>query len=201
MRLLHYAANPKESVMAGEPLIMRTPTEGVAERIRRGDRAAFEEFFRAEYARLCSFLADQVGSAAEAEELAQDVLLRLWRARERLREHGSLRSYLYRSARNAAINHRRRAALELQHSELGHIPVPPSPPADERLRLRLLAETMSVALRDLPDRCRLIFDLSRRQQLTHAEIAEVLDISPRTVGTQIGRALKLLRHRLAPLLD
>lgn len=187
--------------MAGEPLIMCTPAEGVAERIGRGDRAAFEEFFRAEYGRLCSFLADQVGSAAEAEELAQDVLLRLWRARAQLRRHDSLRSYLYRSARNAAINHRRRAALERQHSDITHIPVSASPPADERLRLRLLGEAAAAAIRDLPERCRLIFDLSRRQHLTHAEIAEVLNISPRTVETQIGRALKLLRYRLAPLLD
>lgn len=187
--------------MAGEPLVITTPTEGVAERIALGDPAAFEEFFRAEYARLCSFLADQVGSAAEAEEIAQDVLLRLWRSRARLRSHSSLRSYLYRSARNAAINHRRRAALESQHSDVAHFPVAASVPTDERLRLRILGEAATAAMRDLPERCRLIFDLSRRRHLSHAEIAEALDISPRTVETQIGRALKLLRSRLAPLLD
>jgi RNA polymerase sigma-70 factor (ECF subfamily) len=187
--------------MAGDPLVISTPTEGVAERIGRGDPAAFEEFFRAEYARLCSFLLDQVGSAAEAEEIAQEVLLRLWHARGQLREHGSIRSYLYRSARNAAINHRRRAALEREHSAAGHVPVAPCAPADERLRLRLLAEAATAAIRELPERCRLIFDMSRRRHLSHAEIAEALDISPRTVETQIGRALKLLRRRLAPLLD
>lgn len=187
--------------MAAEPLVMTTPAEGVAERIAQGDPAAFEALFRAEYTGLCRFLAGQVGSAAEAEEIAQEVLLRLWNARGRLREHASLRAYLYRSARNAAINHRRRAALERRHSEVAHVPLAVSPAADERLRLRLLAEAATAAVRELPERCRLIFDMSRSSHLTHAEIAEALDISPRTVETQIGRALALLRRRLAPLMD
>jgi len=187
--------------MAAEPLSICTPAEGVAERVAQGDPAAFEELFRAEYAGLCRFLVGQVGSAAEAEEIAQGVLLRLWGARGQLREHASIRSYLYRSARNAAINHRRRAALERRHSEVVHLPLSVSPAADERLRLRLLAEAATAAVRELPERCRLIFDMSRRSHLSHAEIADALDISPRTVETQIGRALALLRRRLAPLMD
>ncbi len=188
--------------MAGDPPLSVASPPGLAARIRGGDAQAFEALFRAEYGRLCSFLQSQVREAAVAEELAQDVMLRLWQARERLHPDASLRAYLYRSARNAAINRNRRAVYERNWAvREAHAPVPAGPGADARVRTSELAAAAAAAIAALPDRCRLIFLMSRSQHLSHAEIAESLDLSRKTVEAQIGRALKLLRDRLAPYME
>jgi RNA polymerase sigma-70 factor (ECF subfamily) len=75
-----------------------------------------------------------------------------------------------------------------------------APPADEDLGLQELEAALRAAVLTLPPRCREIFELSRFQTLSYAQIAEVLDISVKTVEAQMGRALRILRERLAPWL-
>ena len=75
-----------------------------------------------------------------------------------------------------------------------------APGADEELRYGEVAKAAARAIESLPERCRLVFTLSRQQHLTYAEIAQTLDISVSTVETQMWRALKILRAKLAPYL-
>jgi RNA polymerase sigma-70 factor (ECF subfamily) len=79
------------------------------ERIRAGDPGAFEALFREHYHGLCLFAARLVASDAVAEELVQDVLLRVWQQRERWTVTGSVAAYLYGAVRNQALGHLRRA--------------------------------------------------------------------------------------------
>lgn len=167
-------------------------------RIRAGDERALETVFRAHYAGMASFVQRFVRSADLAEELVQDVFLKLWSKREQLAEIETLRTYLFRAARNTALNYLRRAKLERKwREEHGTDNDPPTAfAADEETVEQEVAIAVQEAIGRLPPRCREIFLLSRDGGLTYAEIARSLEISVKTVETQMGRALKSLRSSL-----
>jgi RNA polymerase sigma-70 factor, ECF subfamily len=186
---------------------MHSPEEGSAldsqalsRRIREGDVAAFETAFRLYYARLCSFARHRVGSLAAAEEIVQETFLRVWQNRHRLDPAQSLRAYLYRSVLNHSLNEMKHREVENRWLRLETNARLTSEPADEGIQTSELAAAVQQTLGNLPERCRLIFTMSRDQGLTYAEIAETLDISIKTVETQMGRALKALRSSLATFL-
>ena len=167
-------------------------------RIRAGDERALEAVFKAHYAGMASFVQRFVRSQDLAEELVQDVFLKLWSKREQLAEIETFRTYLFRAARNTALNYLRRAKLERRwREEQGTDDDPPSSlAADEETVEQELSVAVQEAINRLPPRCREIFLLSRDGGLTYAEIARSLDISVKTVETQMGRALKALRASL-----
>jgi RNA polymerase sigma-70 factor (ECF subfamily) len=169
-----------------------------ARRVRAGDVAALEEAFRACYANMCGFVRAQVASADTAEDLVQDVFMRVWQTRNRLDPNGSLRSLLYRAAHNAALNflkHRNVESRWLHTATTSTAGLAVG--GDDPAAFKELAGAVDHALAALPERCRLIFIMSRQQGLSYAEIAETLDLSVKTVETQMGRALKALRSALS----
>jgi RNA polymerase sigma-70 factor (ECF subfamily) len=173
----------------------------LARRIREGDVAAFEIVFRGNYGGLCSFVRQHLGSADAAEEVVQDVFLNVWRGRGGIDPEQSLRAYLYRAARNTALNQLKRRKLEARW--LGAAAANPqssTPLADDAVREQELTIAIQQKVAALPERCRLIFTLSREQGLSYSEIADALGISVKTVETQMGRALKSLRAGLAAFL-
>lgn len=167
--------------------------------------AEFEALFRAYYVPLCAFVNRVVGSRAVAEELVQEVFLYLWEHRARWSAHTSVRTYLYTAARNAALNYLRRERIEQRATHADETTVSlftRSPLGLERaLALAEFERAVKHAIEQLPERCREVYTLSREQNLSYAEIAGVLGISPKTVEVHIGRAFKLLRKQLAPYLQ
>ena len=179
-------------------LLEQTNEQALLERIRAGDHAAFTTAVQTCYAGLCDFAWRYVRSTAIAEEVVQEVFLRLWEHREHLRSDGSLRAYLYRAVKNRSLNHLRDQQTKTQKTEaladyLTHTP----PQADKAMLQEELAHRIRQALDALPERRRTIFVLSKLHGLTYTEVASVLDISVNTVDTQMRRALHLLRERLA----
>lgn len=170
------------------------------EEIRNGDRVAFEALFRTYAGRLCSFTRQYVKSAEVAEEMVQDLFFKIWRRREGWKLRGSVKSYLYTAARNQALNylkHQRvvdewteEARYHNHHDSNGRSP-------EDELCYKELSQAIEEALNQLPERRRLIFTLSRQHDMTYKEIAETLDISIKTVETQMSRALKMLRKLLS----
>ena len=181
-----------------------SPDRELVARIRAGDEHAFEAVFRTHYDGLCRFAAGIVGSDAEAEELAQEMLLRIWRQREDLMIAGSLPAYLYAAIRNGALNRLRRGRAEQrwrdQVTREGDVPhhggAEPAR-ADDDLRSTELAAAIERAVDELPPRRRQAYVLRRQHHLSYAEIAAVMEIAPKTVEIQIGAALKTLRQKLA----
>jgi RNA polymerase sigma-70 factor (ECF subfamily) len=162
------------------------------------DRAWLEALFRERYAELCRFVYRFVGSKEAAEDVVQDLFVGVWNDRARWREYGTaIVPILYTAARNRAFNALKRRRLEERHA---------AAPADEPAAADVDAEIREDEVRDavrravaaLPERCRLIFTLSRENGMTYAEIAGTLGLSVKTVETQMGRALRSLRSRLAP---
>ncbi len=169
-------------------------------RLRGGDGEAFDAIFRAYYAPLVGLAEGVLRNRAVAEEVAQDVMLELWRRRETLPVEESLRAYLFRATRNRALNHLRHSRVERRGephvaTETSHRPTAPAALVEEEIDAAL-----RTAVDDLPERCREVFELSRVHGLRYAEIASALGISVKTVEAQMGKALRILRERLAPWL-
>ena len=167
------------------------------EGLRQSDQAAFDAIFRAHYPHLVAFVERMLRQRAVAEDIAQDVMLELWRRREEILISESLRAYLLRATRNRSLKKLRHAKVA-QRAE-------PQLVGEESVGHRgdayLVEEEIEVALRsavtELPPRCREVFELSRVHGMRYAEIAAALGISIKTVESQMGKALALLRDRLA----
>lgn len=166
------------------------------QRVQAGDEGAYDSVFRTWYPVLVRVATAMLKDVDAAEEVAQEVMLELWLRRQVLDADVSLRGYLLRSIRNRSLNHIRhlkvRRDSEFDIQALYNEPVA----SDQPIVAKELAEAVQVAVRELPPRCREVFELSRVDGLKYAEIAEALDISQKTVEAQMGRALKIMRERL-----
>ena len=199
---------PSASHMAHPPPGSQPPPTSAADaadvvaRVRAGDERAFERLFRAHYDGLCGFVIRYVHQRALAEELVQDLFAALWARRESWEVRGgsgSVRAYLFAAARNRALNLRARRAVERDWEaaetdvrELHRAP----PRADDALEAAELHARLDAAIESLPERCRLVMQLRWRDQLSYAEIAEVMGISTKGVENQLSRGLKALRETL-----
>lgn len=168
--------------------------------LRGGEQAAFDAIFRAYYPHLVSFAQSLLNDRGSAEDAAQDVMLELWRRRDALAIHESLRAYLLRATRNRALNQLRHANVERRAEPLliGEESVEAA--AGSRVVAAELRDAIVSAVTELPPGCREVFELSRTHGLRYAEIAATLGISVKTVESQMGKALRHLRMRLAPWL-
>ena len=169
-------------------------------RLREGDEAAFDTIFRTWYEQLVALGDRMVRDRAAAEEIVQEVMLELWRRRDRLAADGSPQAYLFTATRNRALNYLRHLRVRAK----GEPFLLPDEAAAERADFGAVESEIEAAIRDaiseLPPRCREVFELSRIQGLKYSEIAQTLGVSVKAVEAQIGKALKLLRDRLAPWL-
>ncbi len=162
--------------------------------------SSFDELVRAHYGRLCNFAYRFVRSRDAAEDVVQEVFVRLWRQRDQFDVRDPL-PYLYRAVRNRLVTCRRaelvrerwRTSVAREHVH--------AVDAGSELELAELRRALARAVEALPERCRVIFTMSREQDLSYPEIARSLGISVKTVETQMGRALKALRTKLAGYLS
>jgi RNA polymerase sigma-19 factor, ECF subfamily len=165
-------------------------------RLRAGETSAFDAIFRANYALLVRVAEAMLRERATAEEIAQDVMLELWRRRQSLDVTESVRGYLLQATRNRSLNELRHRAIQRKSEphvieNTAHLP-----PTDSEVREDEIRAALQSAVADLPDRCRQVFELSRVDGLKYSEIATRLGISVKTVEVQMGKALRLLRERL-----
>jgi RNA polymerase sigma-70 factor (ECF subfamily) len=165
--------------------------------LRAGSQDAFDSMFRTYYARLVGLAEAMLRDRGTAEEIAQDVMLELWRRRETLHVETSLRAYLFRATRNRALNHIRHLRISRRSDVHAAGETVAAPIADAQVAESEIDAAVQRALRVLPPRCREVFELSRMHGLKYAEIARTLDISVKTVEAQMGKALRILREELS----
>lgn len=166
-------------------------------RLRAGDQAAFDAIFRAHYAALVGLADGMLRSRAAGEDVVQEVMLELWRRRETVVIQESLRAYLVRSTRNRALNHIRHANVQRKAEPQLARDEAILPTGASLLVAGELRNAITAAVAELPPACREVFMLSRTHGLRYAEIAETLGISVKTVESQMGKALRHMRNRLA----
>lgn len=147
------------------------------------------------------FASGYVQSADAAEDIAQEAFVRLWQQRHSWKSTGSVRSFLYRVARNLALNETRSRRIRLLHRERAAAALMPEPTAVSSLEADDVQRRVDAAVAALPERRREIFILARHHDLSYAEIAETLGISPQTVANQMSAALATLREGLKDLVS
>jgi RNA polymerase sigma-70 factor (ECF subfamily) len=166
--------------------------------VRNGDAGAFTCLFEKYSGKLYRFAYGFLKSKEDAEEVVQDAFVRLWEAREKLDENGSLGGYLFRITYRLVMNRFRSAALEKRHAE--NMPRPGETArntTEQELAGREMEQLVEMAVSALPPRRKMIFQLSRYSQLTHQEIADQMHISKKTVEAQITEALRQVRRYLS----
>ncbi len=171
-------------------------------KIKTGDKDAFERLFLKFYDPLCNFAWRYVHSVHISEELVQDVFLNVWESRERLDPDKNIKSYLYKAVRNKVLNYLKHKDVAEKYNKqidwLNSVDISQMHDFDEQSEF---IEAAQEAIEDLPEGARRIYKLSRKDGLSYQEIADVLDISVRTVESQMSRALEKLRNSLSEYLS
>ena len=166
-------------------------------RLAAGDESAFDAIFRIWYAPLVRVATYLLHDPGTAEEIVQDVLLEVWRRRETLAFEQEPRRYLMRATRNRALNHVRHSAVAARAAARDISDESHAATAPAIVQAAELEVAITQAVATLPTRCRAVFELSRRHHMSYVQIAEALDIAPKTVENQMGKALRMLRVALA----
>lgn len=166
----------------------------------------FHEIFKEYYSSLCLYALKFVADPDASKDIVQDVLIRFWEENNKLLNKNLIKPYLFKAVKNKSLNYLKRekrktgldqflidSGLELESSNhdvtLSSITI-------SNLRIEL-----EKSIEDLPEQRRKIFRMSRYDNLRHKEIADILNISPKTVETQIYRSLSFLRTKLKHYLD
>ena len=158
--------------------------------LKNGSEDGFEQLFRKYYASLCLFTFQFLQDREKAEEIVQEVFAGIWAKRKNLDIGSSIKNYLFHAVKNRCLNLIQHEKVEKRYSE--------------RLRLEFLSAQdpdpyfLEVGLQRKIEE---IFILSRGEGLKYQEIADRLDISVKTVETQMGLALKQLREMLKDYSD
>lgn len=169
-------------------------------KIRKGDEEAFELLFKKYYVRLCGFARKFTINTEEAEEIVQEVFLKIWEKRELLKSEKEIKPYLFMSVQNLCFNLLEHKKVEDKYYSVIEFVYKNSDrkefDAFEELLGTELQERVKKVTDSLPAECQRIFLMSRNEGLKYAEIAERLEISIKTVETQMSRALAKFRKEL-----
>jgi len=170
------------------------------------EEKAFEELFAYYYPRLYRYAFRYLKNEFWAEELSMEVLARVWEKKTAITNHETFENYLFTAARNHLINHWQRKidgllSLETLPAGVGEAKGNAASSSYDPLLYKELENVYHNSLSELPPQRRLIFLLHRNERLSYKEIAQKLNISPRTVENQIGAALKQLRVAMLQYLN
>jgi len=180
-----------------EPKTVDLPGDQLLVTLQAGDITAFEMIFKTYYQPLCNYAYSFVHDRDEAEEIVQATFLSVWEKKDNLTIHTGVKPYLYAMVRNAALNVLKHEKIKQQHATVELAVAERSVESVTRTVMASeLEDRIYKALNKLPEQCRLVFKLSRFEELKYAEIAEQLNISIKTVENQMGKALKIMREQL-----
>jgi len=166
-------------------------------RLKNGDQTAFELLFHFYYPGLVVYSSQFTTDKNEAEEIVQDFFVRFWQKHQQLIPSDSLKNYFFSSVKNSSLNFLKHKKIEERYiKEMGelsnhHLVYEPDLYIDSELQ-----EKIKHGINNLPEKCQEIFIMSRIRGMKNDEIAAELNLSKRTVETQITKALKVLRVEL-----
>lgn len=191
----------------GAPLALVPEDRDWIERIRGGNQPAFESLFRLYVRPLTAFAHRYVQSLSAAQSVVDDVFARLWQGRHSWAFHGTVRGNLFASTHRVALEVLNRTHRESRwHAGLPpdgptFVPDPMRMPIDDRVSVKELEASVTVAIARLPGRARVVAFMRWSDQLTRAEIATVLGMNVRTVHTQLTPSAQAMRRRLGSPYD
>jgi RNA polymerase sigma-70 factor (ECF subfamily) len=169
-------------------------------RIQLGDEQSFSILFQNYYVPLYQFAGRYILDTQSAENIVQDVFVKIWISRNKISIRSNLKSYLYSSVKNQCVNFivQQKKFVSEKDAVLSQKKSSNSPEM-EYINNELF-ESIHHAINLLPEKCRQIYLMKRYDNLKYSEIAEILDISVNTVKTQLKRAIKFLFDKISPLI-
>lgn len=165
--------------------------------LQNGDRLAYTEIFERYKFILHHHAIKKLPNREEVKDIIQEVFTALWIKRDYIHIHTNLSGYLYTSLKHSILDHFSRQKVRDKYIDsiknfVGQEQVMP----DYQIREKQLSAAVEAEILALPEKMRMVFELSRKTHLSHKEIAAQLGISEKTVNRQISNALKILRSRL-----
>ena len=171
--------------------------ENILTRLKANDKDALKALFDAYYLPVCQSIHRIIREKQTVEDLAQDVFLKVWQKRAQLQVNSSLKAYLCRMGINEAISFLRKHKNK-EKEEITEFNTPNllAQNVEQSYLQNELESKIKEAINSLPPKCRMVFQLSRYEELSYKEIAEKMEISVKTVENQMGKALRVLRERM-----
>ncbi|MEP5339168.1 MAG: RNA polymerase sigma-70 factor [Algibacter sp.] len=162
--------------------------------LKKGNEYAYAYLVKTYFKPLCHYAFGLSRDHFVAEDLVQNVLIRFWEKRNKLKSDTSIKSFLYKSVYNEFINlYRKEVSTDKLREKYFMTIKPLYEEGDVELdRLMILVKQ---AIEQLPPKCKEIFLLSKKEGLTYAEIADYLNISQKTVENQMGIAFTIIRKK------
>lgn len=170
-----------------------TYREPLLQKVALGDQLAFRELYHTFHKRLHYFAFALVKTKEAAEEIVEDVFIRLWNQRSTVTEINNLKIYLYTATKNTALNYLSRKARESIIEPFDNIDIALQETGVSPEQIMITAEIyqkIRQAVEALPPRCKMIFKLIREDGLRYKEVSEILNISINTIDAQMAIAIQ-----------
>lgn len=168
----------------------------------KGDRNSFKSIFRDYYQPLCHLSMQYLEDEEEARGVVQEAFVKLWEIRQNLDPDSNIRNFLFTLVKNNCLNLLKRRQIILRHHEnirrleMHYQYESLARMGDDYLEIEELKQRIDLAIRKLPEHCRVVFEMSRFEDLKNREIAEKLGVTQKTVEAHLTKALKILRKDL-----
>jgi RNA polymerase sigma-70 factor (family 1) len=176
---------------------INTNDSDLARRIKHGEKNAYQELFERYAPIIFQFSLSYLKNKADAEELVQDVFLKIWEKREILDGAQNIKAYIFKIAVNTIYDFIRRKNIEKTFNDFAQVNFNKSSNVTwDTVIFEEMQTTLNELVAQMPEQRRRVFYLSKRKGLTNSQIAQKLDLSKRTVENQLYRALDFLKENL-----
>lgn len=169
------------------------------QQLKKSSPFAFQVLFDKYSQKIYRFSLSYLKDKAEAEEIVQEVFMKIWSSRNELVDHTSFESFLFTMAKNAILNTLRKSKYHQAYLEYSKLHPGKQVLLDEELDFNELNRAYQKSIEGLPPRRKEIYRLSREKNLSNAEIAKKMDISVKTVENQMTAALAEIKKNLRSL--
>ena len=165
-------------------------------KVKSGDKSAYKQLYLNYSNMMYIFICRKINDEEEAKDLVQELFIRIWNTKDRLKVEESFKAYIYKIAGNLVIDYlRKKSTLDkyiVKDNDIEGV-IFPAEGFD-------VQERINEEINQLPEMQKMVFCLSRYENLKYAEISKMYQISPKTVENHAGRALKRLREKLSDLI-
>lgn len=165
--------------------------------LKKGDTRAYQTIFDMYYTRLFSYVSSYTKNESNAKDIVQEAFIKLWNNRNKIDANSSVLAFLHKIAYNIFIDSYRKGKRHQSLLDaLSYEAINNSIENDEENLNELKIEILKKSIEELPPRCQEIFKLSKYEGLKYSEIATTLNISIKTVETQMGKAFSYIREQV-----
>lgn len=165
------------------------------EKVKLGDQKSFDLLFQKYYNSLCNYAFLYLKETHQTQEIVADVYMKIWDNRQRIEIKTNLKSYFLKSTHNAVISHLRKSRLVTVSLKSDDDFIEKYEPSPETLLINEeTCDMFGEMINELPKKAGIVFRLHKVDGLSYKQIAEVLELSIKTVENHMGRALKLMRN-------